>query len=812
MKFDIKKLLPHILVLVAFALISLVYNAPVLEGKKLKQEDMTQVQGMSKEVRDFNSDPANKGEVSLWTNALFCGMPTYQILAPKPGMWITTATDFLTQLLPQPASIVVLLLICFYFLGILMGFPPLLSAFGAIAFAFSSYNFIIIDVGHVTKTWAIAFMAPVVGGLITMYRGKYIKGFAIFTVGMALELSANHFQITYYLGIMLLLFGFYQIIEAYKTNKLPNFSKATGLAILGVLIAVGANYTNLSITDEFGKETMRGNSELKSIEGKKADGLDLDYAFGWSYGVAETGTILIPNFNGGATVSKLGKNSAVYKAMAANNIPNDQIKSFTDNAPAYFGTQPSTAGPTYFGALVVFLFVFGMFFVENRLKWWLFSVVILASMLSWGKNFMVFNEFVFNNFPLYNKFRAVSMTLTLASFCVPLLACLGIYEVLNNPKSSPLFTKSLKYSTIITGGFCLLFIIMPGLFFDFSSPFDSNFKDYPWLLNALLEDRESLLRSDAIRSLFLILAGAGLLWAFVTTKIKGQTLLFSIAIITLLDLWIVDKRYLNADDYVSKAQIENPFEPNAADIEILKDPALYYRVLDVTGDPFNDNRCSYFHKSVGGYNPAKLARYEDIKQRYIAKMNLGVLSMLNTKYIITSEQQGGQPRAERNMGAMGNAWFVKDFKLVGNAKVELDSLSNINPSEIAYIDERYSDVVKNKVFIPDASNSIQLKEYKPNKLTFESNTVSDQLAIFSDVYYDKGWKVKIDGKPSEYIRANYLLRAMIVPTGKHTIEFYFEPDTYVNAERVSLASSILLILVVLGSLFSYFRKKKPTIV
>lgn len=796
----------HFLAVLAFLLLSLAYNTPLLEGKKLKQEDMTQVVGMTKELKDYHQ---KTGKIALWTNALFCGMPAYQIYAPKPGMLVEHISTLLTNAIPQPASFFLLLMFCFYLLLVALGMQTWLALAGSIAFAFSSYNVIILDVGHVTKAMAIAYMAPVFGGLVLLFRKKYASGFGLFAMSLALELYANHIQVTYYMAFALLIMAVSYGILAIKEKAFLHLAKVMGLATLAGILALGANYTNLAITYEYSKETMRGNSELKALEQNSAGaGLDKDYAFSWSYGIAETATLLIPNFYGGSSTNNIGTKSETYRVLTSGGVPQAQATSFVSNAPTYFGDQPFTAGPTYFGAIIVFLFVFAMLVLPNADRWWMLAAVLLACMMAWGRNFDSFASFLFDYLPLYNKFRAVAMALVVASLVMPLAAIMGLNRVLKGELLNEQLAKALKTATAITAGFCLIFTIAPGIFLSFDASVDANFNNFPGLADALQADRAALVKADALRSLVFILLAAALIWfGIIKHSFDKKYVLPALFLLILIDLWVVDKRYLNADDFVAKRLVDQPFEPTDADRQILADPNPYFRVLNTSLATYDDNSTSYFHKSIGGYHAAKLSRFEDIKIRHLIKGNMAVVNMLNGKYIITKGEDG-RVRAQRNPGAMGNAWFVNEAIFVENALAEIDSLTNFDPSTQAFVDKRFAAAFPQTSFEVLPDDNIELLAYSPDTLRYTYQASSTQMVVFSEMYYDKGWNAYVDGKPATYFRANYALRAMIVAPGTHQIEFRFEPKTYYQGEKIALGSSIALFLTVAGAAFMALRKPK----
>lgn len=808
-KLNYKQLLPYLIAIILFAGIAIMYFSPLLEGKRLSQSDIAHWKGMSKEIVDYR---AKTGEEPLWTNSMFGGMPAYQISVIYKGN-ILRHLDHLMQLyLPQPAGMVFLYMLGFFILLLVLKVNKWLALAGAIAFAFSSYLFIILEAGHNSKAHAIGYMAPVMAGIILTYRGKYLAGGIMAAVFLSLELLTNHLQITYYLMIAALIFVISEFIFQLKEKKIKNFAFASGILILASLFAVSSNITNLWTTYSYGKETIRGKTELTSEKENRTSGLDKDYATGWSYGKMESFTFLIPNFNGGASNSSLSEKSNTYKALRENGVDGNEASSYIKNMPTYWGPQPGVGGPVYLGAIIIFLFIFALFVTDGKQKYWIIAATILSIMLAWGKNFQPLTDFFLHYIPGYNKFRAVSMTLVIAEFLVPLLAILGLNKIITEKIDKQKVTKYLYYSVGITAGISLFFALSAGSLFDFVSSSDAQYKNiFPdWMMNAIRLDRASLLKADAFRAfLFIVLAG-GLIWAFIQNKLKENVFFPILILLILVDLWSVNKRYVNNDDFVRKSQQENPFQASAADELIMKDADPNFRVFNQTVSPFNDASTSYFHKSVGGYHGAKLRRYQEIIEHHLSKGNMAVYNMLNTKYFIVPDQKGGEPITQINMQAMGNAWFVNDARKVNNADEEIDALTDLIPSETAIYDKRFEEYVKDHLISKDSLSEIKLTAYAPNHLKYTSQTNKEQLAVFSEIYYADGWNAYIDGAKAPYFRANYILRAMIVPAGKHTIEFKFEPTVYKTGEMISYASSITLVLLSIGAFGLMFYRKSKT--
>ncbi len=787
----LKKISPHLIVLLLFVAISLVYFSPLLEGKMLEMQDIKQWKGMSKEVTDFRQET---GEEALWTNSMFSGMPAYQISVNSNANLIQYVVNLITLGLPRPASLLFLYLLGFYILLLSLKLDYWLSAVGAIAFAFSSYFFVIIEAGHMTKALAIGYMPMVVAAVLYTFRGNILLGGVLTALTVALQIYANHLQITYYLLLMLLIIGLVQFVKEFKANNLIDFFKRVGVLIIAALLASGTDFTNLATTMEYGKYSTRGKSELTANLDNKTTGLDKDYATDWSYGIAETFTLLIPNFYGGASQGSLTTDSETYQAIKRS--PN--AKQLIKQLPLYWGDQPFTSGPTYAGAIVIFLFVLGLFFVKSEMRVWLVVATIMSIMLAWGKNFMGLTELFLDYFPGYNKFRAVSMILIIAEFTIPLLGFLALNKFLNYEKLETEKERFLRLTFYIVGGLLLVFILMPSLFFDFVGLQDANLEKNGWPVDALQSDRAELLVADAWRSFIFVLLTFGTLWLFLKKHLASKYVVLIIGVLILADMWPINKRYLNDDNFARKKKVEVPYRASQADQQILKDKDLNFRVFNQSVSTFNDASTSYFHKSIGGYHGAKLKRYQELIEYHISKGNMAVLNMLNTKYFITTKGQ-----VQQNFAAIGNAWFVNEINIVANADSEIAALNSFNPSSTAIVDERFRGQILDS--LDNRGADISLIEYKPNYLKYSSNSKKDGIVIFSEIYYDKGWNAYIDGKPHPHFRANYVLRGMQIPSGSHIIEFRFEPLTFKYGEMISLTSSALLLLLLV---FVSFKELK----
>lgn len=792
-KINLKKHFPHLYAVLIFILIPSIYFSPVLEGKRLEQQDIRQFLGMSEEIvqhrAEYNEEP-------LWTNAMFGGMPAYQISVLHKGNLISNFSKLLKLYLPAPIGVVFLYLLGFYFLLVTLSIDYRIAIIGAIAFAFSSYFFIIIEAGHNTKAHAIGYMSPVMASVLMVFRGRVLLGSALAAFFTALMLNANHFQITYYLVMLLMIIGIVTFFKALKEKTIPLFFKQVGFLLIAGMLGSLTSISKLTTTMEYGKETIRGKSELTANQSNKTSGLDKDYATAWSYGKAESLTLLIPNFHGGASGGALTTDSETYK-LFRNSGQSAQAKQIIKQLPLYWGAQPFTSGPVYAGAVACFLFVLSLFLIKGYMRWWALSTFLLMLALAWGKNFMPLTDFFLDFIPGYNKFRAVSTTLVVVELLIPLLGIIAFNKLFKEEVSNKT-KKQIKYAYGITGGICLFFALLPGLFFDFVGLGDASYNES--LTNALRADRKSLLQSDAFRSFAFISVAFLAIWLYVSKKINQIPLILIVGALILSDMWVVNKRYLDNDNFKSKRKVTLPYSPSIADKQILNDKDPNFRVYNTTVSPFNDASTSYFHKSIGGYHGAKLRKYQELIENHISKGNMQVLNMLNTKYFIVNSQNG--PMAQLNRDALGNAWFIDDIIKVENADKEIAKLSEINTSTQVVVDKRYESP---SALTTDSTATIQLISYKANHLIYKSNTQIDQFAVFSEIYYDKGWNAYIDGELASYVRANYVLRAMAIPAGSHTIEFKFEPATYYTGERVSLASSIALLLFLF---FAFYKELK----
>jgi hypothetical protein len=805
---------------VLFFFLSLFYFIPdVLEGKKISQHDIMQFKGMSKEIEDHR---AKFGEEPLWTNSMFAGMPAYLVSTKYKGNLLRTLHNIFTLNGFRPVSFVFLYLIGAYIALLLFGLNPWLSFAGAIAYAFSSYFFIIIQAGHVSKVLALGYMPPIIAGVYAAFRGKVLVGSLVTGVFLGLQIFVNHLQITYYTMLIIVILGIFELVQAIRNKTWSSFLKPFPWLVLFVLLAVGSNFSNLYTTYEYGKESIRGKSELTSNAENRTSGLDKDYATQWSYGIGETFTFLIPDFMGGSSSGSL---STTYELLRKN-YGAGEAKKFIANVPLYRGKQPSTAGPVYVGAVVVFLFILGLFLVKGPIRWWLLTVTLFSVALSWGHNFSLLTNFMLDHFPGYNKFRTVSMTLIMAEFAMPLLAILALREIVQGNVEKKEFMRAMKYAFFGLGGLILVFLMIAGSF-DMSSSYDEEMRGQGMgsIVDAMQQDRLSLFRTDAFRSLVFVILTAVLVYFAFQKKIKFNTLIALTSLLLLVDLLPVNKRYLGSKNFVSNREDKNPFTPSVADQLILQDKDPNFKVLNLTVSPLQDASTSYYHKSLGGYHGAKMRRFQELFEQGLQPeigdliqtlqknatpgaidstfATLGCLNMLNTRYIIYNAE--APPLVNKH--ELGNAWFVPVYNIVPDADAEMAAVTSFNPESEAIVDKRFENLLTGLQITPDTSARIALTEYRANYLKYSASTASEQLAVFSEVYYAKGWEAMVDGKSMPHFRADYLLRAMRIPAGEHTIEFRFHPKSYFLGEKVSFASSLLLIMMIIGTIWLELRRK-----
>ena len=831
-----KKLLPDLIAILAFVLLSFAYFFPADIGNRiLFQHDTAAGAGAGQEVKEYYEQT---GERSRWTNSLFGGMPMYQIApsydSTKSLQWVQKAYQLF---LPDYVCLTFMLMLGFYILLRVFGIPVWLAGLGGIMWAFSSYFFILISAGHIWKFITLAYVPPTIAGIVLAYRGKLLWGGILTALFVALQITSNHVQMSYYFFFVILFFVGAYFEKAWRTKTLPQFFKASAVLIVAALVGIAANVSNLYHTYAYSKETMRGKSELVQTGDaakQTSSGLDRDYITQWSYGIDETLTLLVPNFKGGASTALSQSETAMSKA-------NPMYSSLYGSLTQYFGTQPMTSGPVYVGAFVLFLFVLGCFIVKGPLKWALIGATFFSIVLSWGKNFMPLTDFFIDYVPLYNKFRAVSSILVIAEFTIPLLAIFALKRLLEEPEILKQEKKPLGISLLLTAGIALLLAVAPGSIGSGYVPAQEaqmlqnavNQQMIPanelsGILANLGEMRAELVSSDALRSFIIIGIGCSLLWLYASGKLRSSLTIAGITILCLADMWGVNKRYLNDAQFVPHSIRTETFTKTNTDELILQDTSLDYRVLNFATSTFDDNNTSYWHKSVGGYHPAKLRRYQEMIEHHISPEmqaaykaiataggemdsvdanKFRILNMLNTKYFIFPAGQQRQTVPILNPHTYGNAWFVNKVQYVNNANEEIDALDSIIPTETAVVDARFKDVLKGATeSYKDSLSSICLTSYAPNRLTYETNNAQDGIAVFSEIYYPDGWHVTIDGQPAELARADYILRTMYVPAGQHTIEMRFDPTSLHVTEGIAYGALALLVIGIIVAVLITKRK------
>lgn len=803
MQIDLKKFKQDILVIVGFALLALLYCYPQLQGKKLNQHDNISWQGMAQEAKNYHE---TTGKDALWSNSMFGGMPTYTTYVGAANTNYTGYVQTVLQSVGKPAYFFFIAMVCFYLLMRVLNINKWLSMVGAIAYAFSTYNAIIISVGHETKMLTMGYLPAAMAGLYLVYREKWLTGAAVLGLSFALIFSNNHFQVIYYSFIMFGFFGLVMLYVAIKEGRLKQFFISSGIAAITMAAGIGPSMPSLLTTAEYAKETMRGGaSELSGHDKKENGGLDKEYAFRWSNGIGETFCLMIPYLYGGSSGEAAEKAPKTLEAIGGG----------ADQLPLYWGPQPFLSGPVYFGAIVCFLFVLGIFAVRSPHKWWIIAASAACIVLSWGKNMESINYFLFDNLPYLNKFRTPSMALVIPQFLFPLLGIWGIQEILDR-RDDPQTWKNIKLAAGITAGICVLIGVGGSMFFDFTGGSDDRLQ--PEMVKLLKEDRIALAMRSGLTSAVFILLAAGMLWGYLKDRIKSSTLFIGLGILVVIDLLPMSNNYLNESNYVDASEYETIFQPRDVDMAIMKDPDPYYRVLDLTRDTYNDAIQAYFHKCIGGYHPAKMEIYQDLIDRQMSRgFNGQVLNMLNTKYIIAGPK-GGAPQVIPNPTACGNAWFVNEIKWVNTADDEMNALNApqigdtalpagaFSPLNTVVLREGFKDKVGNAAIGKDSAASIKLAKYGLDELSFTSTNSKEGIAVFSDIYYPKGWKAYVDDKETPIMRANYVLRAIKVPAGNHKIEFRFKPDSFYTGQKVAFVSSIVLVLLCLGALYKGLTK------
>ncbi|MFT4762117.1 MAG: hypothetical protein ACI9XO_001418 [Paraglaciecola sp.] len=806
----IKKIVPHLAAFFILMAVSFIWFKPyVFDGKVLQQSDNVQALGMQAEMRKVSKET---GKLPLWTNSQFAGMPAYQILySTKNQLKHVFKAALLGNYMSPPHTAILLLMIGFYFLMIVLGVDWRIGILGAIPFGLSVYYMDLVVAGHSTKLIAIGYLAPILAAMLLVFRKKYLAGGGLFALFFGLQMYANHLQITYYLFLCLGVFGIFKLVEAVKNNTLPEFGKAAGILIFASLLAVGTNFGRLWTTYEYSQETIRGTSELtkanvsSSGSGQGGDGLSKDYAFDWSYGKMETFNLLIPNFVGGTSAKSFAsdRSSASFKTLMKVAKSNEEAQQLSAALGHYWGPQRFTGSPVYMGAVLIFLFFLGGFLVKGLLKNWLIVSTLLMIMIAWGSNFSTINYLLFDYFPMFNKFRAVSMAMGVAFFFLIALAMIGLQEFLKKKVSNADKQKALYLAGGVTGGLILIGLLL-SFGFNYGMSEEKNAALPQILKDAIASDRAGLLQADALRSLGFTLAVFGFMWAYLKKGFAPLLLAVGVGIIAIMDMVGVSSRFLTAEDYIKQQQKTAMTQPSEADKQIMSDKDLHYRVADWGSYPFTSALASYHHKSMGGYHAAKLMRFQEMVETYLNDPGTSskLYGMLNTKYFI------GQGRVSRNPDVLGNAWFVPNFEVVPTVDDEFEALKNLDPKQKAVIAEQYAAGIKGQNFEYDSTGSIRLTAYNPDEMVYQYSAKTPQLTMFSEVYYppSKGWKMYLDGEPMEdFTKANFILRAAVLPAGQHEVKMVFEPTSYYTGETISLISSILVLLFAFGGLGMYLK-------
>jgi hypothetical protein len=809
MKKIFQALIPDFIAVAAFVALSFLFFSPVIEGKVMNQSDMTHVKGMTRELEQYKNQT---GEIAMWTNSMFGGMPAYLIRGGVTNNIFHSLQPVLRLYLPYyTVGILFIYLFGFYFLLRVLKIMPLLAFIGAIAFGFGSYNLIIISAGHITKAYAIGYMAPLLAGVLLTYQGKYVFGGLVTLFATGIQISASHPQITYYTFLIVGVFILFKFYESILEKKYKHFFIAGAISLGAIGFSVMPNITNLWSIYEYGKYSTRGNAELTDETGQKPQALSKEYILNdYSFSIGEPLALLIPNFKGGSSVSALSTSSQMYKQLLKNGYPANEAQQVIQRMPTYYGPQLSTAGPVYAGAIIIFLFVLAMFLLKGPARWWILTAVGFSIALAWGKSFPILSNIFIDYFPAYAKFRTVSMIMVVTSLLIPFAAMLGLNKIIKAEYSKKELLDALKYSFIITAGLTFLIaVIGPGAI-NFSSSSDASLPAV--YIKAIQSDRAGLLRADAFRSLGFIVITAILIWALIKEKIKQNQFLISLCFLVLIDLWVIDKRYVNESGFTTPRIQNSQFLPTAADLEILKDPG-YYRVFNLTSNnPFSDATTSYFHKSIGGYHGAKIKRYQDLIERHISKNNMEVLNMLNTKYFILPGKERGSQVVNQNPEALGNAWFIDSLIWVDSPDREIAALGNFKPATQAIISTRFSGLPELETIKRSGANdSIYLTKYSPDELSYHSITNDERFAVFSEIYYPKGWEAFVDGRKVEFAQVNYVLRGMVIPKGEHSIVFRFHPKCYYTGHNIALGSSVLAALLLLGGIAWGYRKTEVII-
>jgi hypothetical protein len=828
----LKKAVPHVAAIVVFLLVSVVFNKTALEGKVLNQSDVVGYTAMAKQSQDFK---AKHGHFPLWTESMFSGMPAYNIAMDATSSITIGYFYFLFNLgLPKPIFYFFMACVCFYILTQVFRLNFLLSVLGSIAYAFATFNPILVAAGHETELMAIAYTPAAIAGVLLILQGRYLGGTALATLFFGLEVSSQHLQIVYYTGIMVAIIGIVYLVTSWKERKYKHLALSAALIAFSLFVGFMNYALTMLPTKEYATETMRGGkSELTQADSrnKTKGGLDKDYAFGWSYGISETLTMFVPGMNGGGSSGKeITSDSKFAEKIAELGIPEENGLSMA-NSMLYWGGQPFTSGPVYMGAVICFLFILGMVYVKSWHKWWILAITVAGIILAWGKNLSFINYFLFDHLPYYSKFRAPAMALVMPQLAFPLLAILGLKELLESKDQKEIIGNKFKKVLYITGGLVIISLLV-FLMSDFKSANDNRFKEnfssniiqqmskgkqptpemqqqasqiINGVVAGLQDDRKAVFEADLIRSILLVLLSAGFIWFYLRNKIKPVVLLAGLLVLSSYDLLAEGKKYLNDDTYVEPETMEGSFSMSDADKKIKADPEKNFRVLDQSGgDPFQNSHASYYHNSIGGYHPAKLALYNDLIEHQLTKGNQRVYDMLNTKYIIQRAPDGREDVALLNPGAMGSCWLVSAVRYVNTADEEMKSLDSLDVRDTAVTRTYYMHDIP---FMPekDSTASVKLIDNENDKISYQFQAKKNQFVVFSEIYYDKGWNAYIDGKRAPYAKVDYVLRGMAVPAGSHTLLFRFEPHSYVLGNRISVVAALITYLLLILSLFGVIR-------
>ncbi|MEM1258123.1 MAG: YfhO family protein [Bacteroidota bacterium] len=806
MKLSAKGIFTHLAVVLFFIVASLAYFYPVIQGKGIYQSDIAQYKGMAKERNDYKK---STGIESYWTNTPFGGMPTYQLGANYPHDYVKQL-DRLIRFLPRPADYLFLYFIGFYILMLCMKVDWRLAILGSLAFGFSTYYIIILGVGHNAKAHAIGYLPMLLGGILLVFRKQYMLGFVLTAIAMALEISANHYQMTYYFMLLVLVLGLVYLVDAIRKRKLKHFFLSIGILVGAVVLGIATNATGLMATKEYADWSTRGTSTLTmnpdGSEKEIKNGLDREYITHYSYGIVESLNLVVPRLFGGTNAEDLSKDSKVYEFLTGQGLPPSRALEFTENLPLYWGKQPGTAGPAYIGAVTFLLFILSLFLVKGKKKWWLLGGVLLSLLLSWGKNFPALTNFMIDYFPLYNKFRAVSSIQIILELCVPILAILGLKRLFSDTVKRMEKLRAIKLSAIIAGSFAIGLFLIKGIF-DFKSSGDATIITYygEEIMTMIQRDREAVYISDSFRSLIYMLLTAAVLFLMTRGTLKRNLALIAIGVLIVFDLVGVNQRYVNEADFIRQRLIDKPFQATETDRQIQGDNSIF-RVFDPS-EGLVGSRTAYFHKTLSGYHAAKPAKLQDLFEFHLYNNNLDVLNMLNVKYIFQEDEEG-RPVPTVNPDANGPAWFVEHLIAVENPDAEIKSLDSLNTKVSAVFDTATNPALKAQRFEKDSLSSIAVKDHRPDVITYATKNSNRGFAVFSEMHYPQGWVVTLDGTEVPHYRVNYALRGMEVPAGQHEITFRFDPEVVKTGSTIALASNIILALVMLGGMVWVFKKPK----